>query len=488
MSLYKRAFLYITRKITKSLLLFLIILVISTLVFSGAAIKDAAKTAQLNIRQALGGMFTMEQNTSDPSRWENREVTGFGYQAWYEGTPLTEELADTVMSKVNGINGYNATATNYLVAANKSGDNLTLLESEEDSMSASAFAGFGDFGSTMSTYASTNTEFDSYFAGGYLELVEGRHVTSKDKNAVLISKDLADLNNLHVGDIIDLHMSEFKASMAGLNADDTRMDAEIVGLFHSTAKSSSALSNWSMDNSLFTTMNVVNYVRSDKPMESYERIHFHVNDPGELESIVESIRELPEIDPDEFIIKVDNSSVEAVDEPMQNMGHLITILIWLVIAVGAVILYLVLSGRIKERIHESGILLSIGLKKRNIVAQYLVEVFMIALISFTISIFTSNLIANGIGNVLLDYSNSNNTKVASDKTDNTIDGVTTMDSSDFQPDFQAPAKFTTIDVSISPATIVIMFAIGLLLISISVLLAALPVLRLKPREIMSKMS
>ena len=71
MSLFQRAFLYVTRKRAKTAILFLLLTVIATLVLSGAAIKGAVKTAQLNVRQALGGIFTMRQNTSDssPAHW-----------------------------------------------------------------------------------------------------------------------------------------------------------------------------------------------------------------------------------------------------------------------------------------------------------------------------------------------------------------------------------------------------------------------------------
>ena len=49
MSLFQRAFLYVTRKRAKTAILFLLLTVIATLVLSGAAIKGAVKTAQLNL-------------------------------------------------------------------------------------------------------------------------------------------------------------------------------------------------------------------------------------------------------------------------------------------------------------------------------------------------------------------------------------------------------------------------------------------------------
>lgn len=105
MDLSHRAFLYVTRKITKTFLLFLILLVISTLVLSGVAIKDATGTAALNVRQALGGIFTLQQNTSDPSKWVSTSVGSIGSQSYYGGEPLTVDLAERIMAGTTGISG-----------------------------------------------------------------------------------------------------------------------------------------------------------------------------------------------------------------------------------------------------------------------------------------------------------------------------------------------------------------------------------------------
>lgn len=93
MSFFHRALLYVVRKRVRSLLLLLICLGVGTLALSGSAIREATQTAQLNVRQALGGVFTLQQNTSDPDQWVTNDVESYGSTAYYGGTPLTEELA-----------------------------------------------------------------------------------------------------------------------------------------------------------------------------------------------------------------------------------------------------------------------------------------------------------------------------------------------------------------------------------------------------------
>ena len=490
MNLFHRAFLYVTRKITKSLLLFFILLVISTLVLSGVAIKDATGTAALNVRQALGGIFTLQQNTSDPSKWVSTPVGNTGSQSYYGGEPLSVELAERIMAGTTGISGYNATYTNYTVPLNADGKILELLESEDSGNSLGALmAGFGDFNSTVSTIAATNTAYDSYFAGGYIELVEGKHFTTAEKNSAIISSELAELNGLSVGDKITLRMSEYKASMMGIDASRTKAEVTIVGLFRSTAKSTASLANWSMNNSIFTTLEAVKTARPDMGDESFERIQFYVNDPGEIGNIVQNVKNLPDLDPTDFIVSVDSSNVDAVMEPLANMNHLISILILLVLVVGAAILCLVLSIRMKERVHESGVQLALGISKKSIAAQYLVEVLIIAVLAFSLSAFASGLVAETVGNQLLDYTISDSVQSPATGTPGTnIDGEIFLGSSDFAPEFEGSNPLTRIEVEVEPVMVAGMFGIGFLIICGAVMLAAAPVLRMKPREILSKMS
>ncbi|MBD5085285.1 MAG: ABC transporter permease [Clostridiales bacterium] len=444
----------------------------------------------LNVRQALGGIFTLQQNTSDPSKWVSTSVGSVGAQSYYGGEPLTVDLAERIMAETAGIIGYNAAYTNYTVPLNADGKILELIDSNDNGNGLGALmAGHGDFNSTVSTIAATNTAYDSYFAGGYLELVEGRHFTTESENPAIISAELAELNGLRVGDKITLRMSEYKASMMGIDAGKTNIEVTIVGLFRSAAKSTTSLSNWSMDNSIFTTLEVVKSARPDMGDESFERIQFYVNDPGEIDRIVRDVKDLPDLDPTDFIVSVDSSNVDAVMEPLTNMDRLVSILIVLVLVVGAVILCLVLSIRVKERVHESGVQLALGLSKGNIVAQYLAEILIIAAFAFSLSAFTSGFVAKTVGSQLLDYTISDRIQTPASGTPGTsFDGGIFLDSSDFAPEFEGSDPLTKIEVDVEPVMVAGMFGVGLLIICAAVMLAAAPVLRMKPREILSKMS
>lgn len=482
MSFFHRALLYVVRKRVRSLLLLLICLGVGTLALSGSAIREATQTAQLNVRQALGGVFTLQQNTSDPDQWVTNDVESYGSTAYYGGTPLTEELAARIQEQVPGIKGYNATYTNYTVPVDASGETLTLLDTESsESGLDSLLAGYGDFSSSVATYASANTRFDSYFAGGYLELVAGRHLTEADTNSALLSQDLAQANGLTLGDTITLRMSNHKASMLGYDPDDTCVEVEIVGLFQSTSKSTAAFSNWSMDNSIFTTLEVVKTARPDMGTESYEKITFYVEDPGQLEFITAQVEALPELSDGDFLVTTDNSSVEAVTAPLQNMNRLVSLLILLAVVVGGIVLYLVLASRVRERMGESGILLSLGFSKGNILAQHLTEALLLAVLAFSLSVPVSGLVAEAAGNQLLDSTLA--APSVSQAPTASGDGVSLAQSDQYAPQFETQTGLTEIVVTVSPAAIACLFGVGTAILCVAVSLAALPILHRKPREI-----
>ena len=57
MSIFKRAFLYVTRKRGKTILLFTILMIMATFVLTGLSVWKASEAVQFDLRQSLGGKF-----------------------------------------------------------------------------------------------------------------------------------------------------------------------------------------------------------------------------------------------------------------------------------------------------------------------------------------------------------------------------------------------------------------------------------------------
>ena len=93
-----RAWLYITRKRSKSVLLFLILLVLTTLVTAGVAVGNAAGRASLELRRTMGSYFKIE---------ENQQYTG-------ARTAITDVLVERIAG-LSEIKNFNKIILQYLM-------------------------------------------------------------------------------------------------------------------------------------------------------------------------------------------------------------------------------------------------------------------------------------------------------------------------------------------------------------------------------------
>ena len=483
MSLFHRALLCVTRRRAKSMILFLILVVLFTLALTGLALQDASQTAQLNVRQALGGSFVLTQNTDNPDKWENRKVE-MGIQTVYTGQPITTELADTIRDSISGIRGCNASLRDIVVLKNAEGEKLTLVEDEgeEDAVMNSLLAGYGDFNETVGAYASTDTRYDTYFAEGYLKLSTGSPLTEADAGKVLISRALAEANGLQVGDSILLCEPEYTLKRSGEQRQAASVSVEIAGLFETSGDSTEMFSNWSMENSIFTTLSDLHQARPTNAEESYESIRFYARDPADVEDMINAMKALPLMEDGDFTVSADTASVDAVMEPLKNMEHLVTALILLILCVGAAVLYLVLSGRIRERSHETGVFLALGVSRWKIFLQYLCEMLLIAFVAFGVSVLVSGFAARTVGSRIINTSFMN----AGEQTEDTglvsENGVAAISGEDMNPTFTEASPLTEITVTVKPSQILLLAFSGFLVLLCAITLASFPVMRLEERN------
>ena len=198
MGTVKRAFLYVTRKKGKSVLLFFVLLIMATFVLSGLSIEKASQAEQKNLRQSLGGVFELMPEFSEKNPYYTKLDDGDGGYTLYTERPLTQEIIDAV-AKIEGIKKYDA-STPTLVSTNLEvfPGNVPMKDKYNDLVYARTVSG---------------TENNSYFESGTVKLVEGSHITPEGSNAAVISKDLAEKNNLKLGDTISLHSATTEADV-----------------------------------------------------------------------------------------------------------------------------------------------------------------------------------------------------------------------------------------------------------------------------------
>lgn len=477
MSIFKRAFLYVTRKRGKTILLFAILLIMATFVLTGLSIWKAAEIAQLDLRQSLGGKFDIYVDwdnspyvVKEVIRNEVDEETGKTSMSYiiYSTVQLTPENI-AVIKTVSGVKNCSARQANLVPF-----DVLSL------------FPGTVPVDEKLrhrtKTFGVCDTEGDELFTTGTLTLTEGRHISDGDTHVAVISQDLAEENELSIGDFITTHV---------YNTEDDDFTGEeiqikIIGLFAPNVIEQIDQTVTTYDkiqNRVFVDMQTSKEFDGDEINYGFNAINVTIDDPQNMERIVADVKALPVIDWTAFTVDVDNETYENAAAPLATLNELVVTLLVVIIAVSAIILALILTLWTKSRIHEIGVFLSVGIQKSAIIGQYLVEVLLIAVIAFGLSYFTSSTIAGQIGNHLLEQSMQ--TKPEGGEIASAAAAV------DVGEDIMIQKPLPTengIQVSIGLDNLALLYIIGLAIIIVAVSASSITVMRLKPREILSKMS
>nr|WP_300915447.1 ABC transporter permease [uncultured Acetatifactor sp.] len=463
MSTLKRAFLYTMRKKTKTLILFLVLVTISTFILTGLSIYKAADDSALSLRQSVGGSIRLELDENNRKNWRYQQAAG-GMLVEYVGTPITDRDIQKIMS-IDGVKAYNGIGDGDVYAK------------DFDFISGISFGAEIDDSRLPSV---TNSEYFNFFTRKAFQLVEGRHIKEDDDHVVLISSAIAEKNNLKLGDTITVQCC-FD------NGDYPDVKLKVVGIyeykgdtnpFHTTSTDKR--------NRLIIDHKAMQEIMQRDVIQYDNGVDFYVDDPREMEKIASQIKAL-DLDWNSFTLTMDNSAYEAVASPLTAMQNLIVWLIVGCVAVSVGILVLILSMWIKQRRYETGILLSVGISKSRLLLQYTVEVLMIAVVAFGVSFFTSNLISQGVSDLIFHQVSESQPLPEIELPD---DGTEYLDiTGQYIPyDTSNVETLESVQVNVSPDYLLYIYIFGTLLIAFSVSASSISVIQMKPKKILSQMS
>ncbi len=459
----KRAFFYTTRKRGKTLILLLTLFVISTFVLTGLSILAAADQSALSLRQSVGGSIKLELDKDNRQNWTYQQGVG-GTMVGYTGTPITDADIEKVMS-VKGIRSYNGVGDGSVFAIDFS------------FISGFSFGPGSDYSRLPSV---SNSEYFNYFRRGAFKLVEGRHITPEDDHVVLISTALAERNALKLGDTITVQCCYDAGGYPNVTL-------KIVGIYKSTMDDG-GFTTTSTDkrNRLIIDHKAMQEIMMHDVIQYDNGVEFFVDDPRDIDKIAAQIQKL-DLDWNCFTLTVDNTAYEAVASSLTAMQNIVTGLIVGIVIVSIGILALILNMWIKQRTHETGILLSIGVSKVKIVAQYILETLMIAVIAFGLSYFSSGAIAQGTSNLL--FSQVAETQPIP-KIETPDDGTEYLDiTGQYIPyDTSNMVAPDSIKVHVTVEHLLWVYLLGIALCTAAVTLASLPIVKMKPKSILSQMS
>ena len=387
MNEFRRAILYDTRKPGKSLTLFLLFLLVTVFITMSFSALSVVQSAAGRLRETVGASFTLRGKPLE------LDTDGDDYAMKFSEISPQDVQQIASLPEIRACNAQGTTS----VTAN----------------------GFIYPSGMPSGPVSGNTEsaWNTNFTTGVLTLAEGRHISKEDETAALVSRELAEENALKIG--------------CELTFSDPPATVKIVGIYESDP---------SMEfdtDTIFTDLGTVG--------NSIERVDFFVTDPAELETV------MARIEGDNYTLQANATEYDAISTQLAAIGRLTTVLIVAAIVVGVMVLFLILAMRIRGRTHEVGVYLAMGISKRNILAQFLIETSALLLLAMAISCPISCLATVQIGAVL-------------------------------------KSMVGTASATISPWKLLAQYATEMTVITGGVVAAAYPDMRLQPKEILSRMS
>lgn len=325
----------------------------------------------------------------------------------------------------------------------------------------------------------TDSEYFNFFTRKAFQLVEGRHIKEGDDHVVLISTAIAEKNALKLGDTITVQC----CYDSGIYPDVT---LTIIGIYAYEADNEFNTTSTDKRNRLIIDHKAMQEIMQRDVIQYDNGVDFYVDDPREMERIASQIKAL-DLDWDSFTLTMDNSAYEAVASPLTAMQNLIVWLIVGCVAVSVGILVLILSMWIRQRRHETGILLSVGISKSGILLQYTIEVLMIAVVAFGLSFYTSSLISQGVSDLIFHQVSESQPLPEIELPD---DGTEYLDiTGQYIPyDTSNVETLESVQVDVSPDYLLYIYIFGMLLIVFSVSAASISVIQMKPKKILSQMS
>ena len=366
MTLGTRAVLHTARKWKKTLLLFCLLLFITTLVLSGLAIADAQEEQAEELRGTTGASFTVERDISTGGWSGNSSTQEF----------LSEDMIQQIAS-VDGIAGYDATLITLPRIFNGKGEEL-------------AHENYSFY-----NYGSYNSQYHELFLSGRFELVEGTHIADDMTGSILISRELAEWNGLKLGD-----------TLTGIYYPENNtpeVDMEIVGIFDIVADKDDQInmyddtSYYDYSSFVFCSMDAAEGLLEGWGSDGISEAYFYVSDAAQLDSVIKAVQNISSINWNNYKITANDEVYQNISSALSDTNTLVTTLIVVVTVVSMVLITLILSISIRSRKREAGILLAVGIAKPAVILQYALETLLIAIVAFPLAYLSSKQIAGALG-------------------------------------------------------------------------------------------
>lgn len=366
----RNSLLYIKRKKKKSIIVLFILTAILISLYTCLSINKFSNNVESIIYRAANSSFILKSKNSQ-ELIDTKEVEG--------------------IKNLDRINEYNL---EYETLAQLKGDDVFGGEQKVEISNLNS-----EYENLLKIYGVRDSSLSNDFTSEVFKIVEGRHIGKDDKNKIIVHEELAKQNQYELGDKVSIkQIKQYDPDDEDINSNiGLENEYEIVGIF--SGKKQESYTGFSSDYS--ENMAFIDYSSSQKISgidSNYEKLNqatYFVNSPENMDKVISSIKNMninwPNID-----LEKNTKIFDDISTTVGSIKGIIQIITYSIIVGGCIVLSLILILWLRERIYEIGILLSIGIGKREIIGQFILELVFISIPSLFISTLIGNLVTRKI--------------------------------------------------------------------------------------------
>lgn len=344
MRFYQLAFQYLQRKKGKTVILFLVLTLVNTMILSTCMILRATNESMQTIQAKTNSKVVAEvlDNNTVITDTEVEQI---------------KSLQD--LSTINRIGRYEAFPLNFMPVTGST-------SSDEENLKI-ALLSYDDL------------EKDSAFSEMQYRLVSGEYIKENEKG-IVINERLASQNGLKVGDELEIGTKNGDA-----------VSAPIIGLFQSAGNGEEKQPDTTtavnrIENQIFIDNGTCRELIKD---HSFYKLVIYTKNPENLNILQNKVQKILG---NRVEISASDTLYHQMAAPLEQIGRVAKLMLLLTLSAGTVVVSLLLCMWMRTRKKEMAIFMSLGKKKKAIILQILCE----SGIVFFISVLAAVLIGNGI--------------------------------------------------------------------------------------------
>lgn len=316
------------------------------------------------------------------------------------------------------------------------------------------------------------------------EFIEGKYkITDKTDDAwdlvfngynCMINKELADLNEIEVGDTIELSDP----------SDDTiTYSFKVVGIFEENDDTNQDMfassANTIITNSeVITTMSSENDNLTSKLTPTFVLTSYDDTTKFQDELYEKGMNEY-------YSVSTNESEVENATSGISNVSTFATTFLIITLVIGAIVLFIINQINVRERKYEIGVLRTIGMKKSTLTLQFITEILMVTLIALLLGIGAGATLSKPISNKLLSSEISTSSSKQED-INNNFGNKGNMPNNMPSKGIVSIQAYDSIDAVVNIKVVLELLLIGIGLTLISGAAATISIQRFSPLEILKE--